>query len=209
MLIHPPPSPNTARTARRASRRLVTFRNVLYVRRAERRTTTKKEDGWAEPRAGGRGSRGRKLNLQKVSHVRKTLNGLATRLKMLNVSGSYTCVQAKPLIWVDFGKYFAGESRRGEATDSSSCGEDRGFPEKKRRRPLCTSIVIGWWFFFIKIHFDTKKRDESRFHGKYLRLLWKHRGGSFFIKRKSLDVRKVEKAKVLFLHEETMQPLTT
>lgn len=33
--------------------------------------------------------------------------------------------------------------------------------------------------------------------------------GSFFIKRKSLDVRKVEKAKVLFLHEETMQPLTT
>lgn len=161
MLIHPPPSPNTARTARRASRRLVTFRNVLYVRRAERRTTTKTEDGWAEPRAGGRGSRGRKLNLQKVSHVRKTLNGLATRLKMLNVSGGYTRAQAKPLIWVDFAKYFAGESRRGEATDSSSSGEDRAFPEKKRRRPLCTSIVIGWWVFSEKST-SIQKKGTSR-----------------------------------------------
>lgn len=148
MLIHPPPSPNTARTARWASQRLVTFHNVLYVRRAERRTTTKKEDGWAEPRAGGHGSRGRKLNLQRVSHIPKTLNGLATRLKIkLNVSGGYTSVKAKPLTWVDFWKYFARESRRGEATDSSSSGEDRGFPEKKRRRSLCTSIVIGWLVF--------------------------------------------------------------
>lgn len=48
MVIHPP-SPNTARTARPASRRLVTFRNALYERRAERRTTTKTEDGRAEP----------------------------------------------------------------------------------------------------------------------------------------------------------------
>lgn len=173
MLIHPPPSPNTARTARRASRRLVTFRNVLYVRRAERRTTTKKEDGWAEPRAGGRGRRGRKLNLQKVSHVRKTLNGLATRLKMLNVSGGYTRAQAKPLIRVDFGKYFAGESRRGEATDFVLQWWGSWFSRKEEKTSTLYKHCDWLMGFFHKNPLRYKKKERVAFSQQIFALIAK------------------------------------